>query len=120
MLLISRFALMASSSLATQMSIGRTGASTSWSNSRPTKKVAITVGNPITSIRTDSDVKPPVRIVSRATGRKCSAADEHGGRKEEDPEQSEPGAAASEEAVPPSEQLGLEDDPGLGAHGLGA
>ncbi len=74
MLLINRFALIAITRRAAKMSIGRTGARTSCSSSRPTKNVAITVGKPITSIRTESDVKPPVRIVSRVIGRKWPAA----------------------------------------------
>jgi hypothetical protein len=46
------------------------GASTSRSRSRPTKKVAITVGNPTTSINTERAVKPAARIESRALGNK--------------------------------------------------
>src|SRR2546429_368909 len=70
----SRLARIASRARAMKISIGRIGARTSCRRSVPTKKLLITVGNPSTSISTDSAVNAPASIESRASGRNCAPA----------------------------------------------
>ncbi len=71
--LIKRLAVIAVTRRAAKMSRVRTGATTSWRRSRPTNSEAITVGNPIRSMSSESPVNAAASRGSTAKGRKWPA-----------------------------------------------